>query len=343
MFVGFKKFRACINAMNGKITWQSLSHEQKKNVDLKARLLYLSEGRPFSGEAELKKASDSQDILKNFDEFNLYSLYSMAMIDAHISPATPEPWDPPTNPFILRPSRGDVEKASHHFKSRYAIDVSLRLHVGVNSGFTGDGSPREPPPTGINWATLERSRHRVQKSEAPIWRKSTSNLDLGENSSPFPIMVARSGTVERMYEIGKFKALLLKKPKAPGLMQYLFMFSVVAYDGTPVMLISSERNVLTGSLLRVAAEAFPNLDISTKRKGYFLCVIDQNGNRQNLGSSRDWENLEKFTEKAIQIAKEHLKVHQVSEIFRRKIPVWRQVAIAVIALIAAAFVFLLLR
>lgn len=127
MFGGFKRFRACVNAMNAKVTWQALSEEQKKLVDMQARLLYGSGGRPTSGGDDLIRASEARETFGRFNEFELYSMYSMAMIEGFIMPSTPEPWDPPRNPFSLRIKQIDVEKASRHFKVKHGVDVSLRL------------------------------------------------------------------------------------------------------------------------------------------------------------------------------------------------------------------------
>lgn len=127
MFGGFKRFRACLNAMNAKLTWQQLSGEEKKNVDMQARLLYASGGRPANSGDDLIRAEKATDLFKRFNEFELYSMYSMAMIEGYIMPATPEPWDPPTNPFTLRIKQGDIDKASHHFKIHHGHDVTLNL------------------------------------------------------------------------------------------------------------------------------------------------------------------------------------------------------------------------
>lgn len=126
MFGGFKRFRAVVNAMNGKITYQRLTEEERRNVDLQARMLYASGGAAPSGDA-LLKASEAADTFKDYNEFELYSLYSMAMADGYIQPATPEPWDPPANPFSLRIKDADVAKATRHFKVNHGIDVSLDL------------------------------------------------------------------------------------------------------------------------------------------------------------------------------------------------------------------------
>lgn len=127
MFGGFKRFRACLNAMNAKLTWQQLSEEEKKSVDMGARLLYASGGKPATSGGDLVRASKATDTFMKFNEFELYTMYSMAMIEGFIMPATPEPWDPPRNPFSLRLKQSDVEKASQHFKSNHGLDVTLRL------------------------------------------------------------------------------------------------------------------------------------------------------------------------------------------------------------------------
>ncbi len=127
MFGGFKKFHACINAMNAKVTWQKLSEQQKKNVDVQARILYASGGKQATSGDDLIRAADAANTFKNFNEFELYSMYSTAMIEVFIMPATPEPWDPPRNPFILRIKQSDIDKASRHFETQHGINVTLNM------------------------------------------------------------------------------------------------------------------------------------------------------------------------------------------------------------------------
>jgi len=94
---------------------------------MQARLLYGSGGRPATSGDDLIRAAEATDTFKNLNEFELYSMYSMAMIEGFKMPATPEPWDPPRNPFGLRIKQNDIDKASRHFKSQHGIDVSLNI------------------------------------------------------------------------------------------------------------------------------------------------------------------------------------------------------------------------
>lgn len=127
MFGGFKRYRAVLNAMNAKYTWQRLSEDERRNVDMQARMLYASGGKSSEDGDVLIKAAQASDTFSRFSEFELYSMYSMAMIEGYIQPATPEPWDPPANPFALRIKPADVQKAQRHFKVNHGIDIDLGL------------------------------------------------------------------------------------------------------------------------------------------------------------------------------------------------------------------------
>jgi hypothetical protein len=116
--------------MNAKLTWQSLPEETRKLIELQARMLLASEGRVnMIGDHLLRASGDDMTRRMNeLTEFEKYSLYSMAMIEALITPKIREEnWDPPRNPFVLRITTADVEKASRHFKVKYGVNVTIAL------------------------------------------------------------------------------------------------------------------------------------------------------------------------------------------------------------------------
>lgn len=134
----------------------------------------------------------------------------------------------------------------------------------------------------------------------------------------FPTMVVGSGTVERGYQIGHFKAQLVSHPRAAGFTEYRFMLVVMGDGRKAKLLVSSERtHTMTGVLLEMAKEQMPELQ-GTSGREYFLCVTDRTGLYQNYGASPDWENLEAFAQKALQLAQEHLGVKGVIEVYRRR-------------------------
>ncbi len=67
---------------NAKLTWERLSEEKKRNIDLQARMLYATGGgRPATSGDDLMKAAEAKDSFKRLTEFERFSLYSMAMIE----------------------------------------------------------------------------------------------------------------------------------------------------------------------------------------------------------------------------------------------------------------------
>lgn len=156
-----------------------------------------------------------------------------------------------------------------------------------------------------------------------------------------PTMIARSGVLERTYEIGRFKALLIRRPKAVGPLEYQFMLAVADDNGHPVLMISSERNLMTSALLKVAAKQLAGQGIPLSDSAFFLCVSDARGGRRNLGPSPDWEDIEKFAARAIDLAKEHVKVRMATEVYRRRDRKWIYAAVGAAIVVIAAILWCL--
>ncbi len=71
----------------------------------------------------------------------------------------------------------------------------------------------------------------------------------------------------------------------------------------------------------MAKDQFPEVE-GTPSSKYFLCVTDETGQHRNYGASQDWENLEPFAEKALELAQQHLGIEGVTEIYRRR-DIWQ--------------------
>ncbi len=128
MFGGLKRFRACVNAMNAKLTWEAMPEDLQRLIDHQARLLLASGGRTPTTADDLVKAAtqDTDGTIRRMSEFERYTLYSMAMIEAYQRPRIDaEDWNPPRRPFSLRIRQNDIDNASRYIRSRYGIDVTL--------------------------------------------------------------------------------------------------------------------------------------------------------------------------------------------------------------------------
>ena len=125
MFGGFKRYRACRNALNAKVTWESLDQSTQQAVDMHAKALYTGFGQFVDSPDAVSIPEHVHESFEQFSEFEKYTLYSMAMIDSGIPPSTPEPWDkPPRNPFTIRVKPHDLAAASHQFE-KHGIKVSI--------------------------------------------------------------------------------------------------------------------------------------------------------------------------------------------------------------------------
>lgn len=167
-------------------------------------------------------------------------------------------------------------------------------------------------------APIRRSSMPLPTSQTPTQGEGESKRPAETDFGPFPVMVTDSGTIERGYQIGHFKAQLVSHPRAAGFTEYRFMLVVMGDGRKAKLLVSSERtHTMTGVLLEMAKKQMPKLQ-GTSGREYFLCVTDRTGLQQNYGASPDWENLEAFAQKALQLAQEHLGVESVIEVYRRR-------------------------
>ena len=129
MFGGFKRYRAVLNAMNAKITFESLDASMREKMQIGSHALYASGGKTddpdLVDEAALSRARDA---FGRFSEFERYTLYSMAFEQALLSPVlSGETWDPPNNPFVIRLKPRDVGAAEEYFRKNHNLPVTLDL------------------------------------------------------------------------------------------------------------------------------------------------------------------------------------------------------------------------
>lgn len=114
----------------------------------------------------------------------------------------------------------------------------------------------------------------------------------------------------RVFRLGDHLALLLEKPKpiaegaAAGMIDFVYALVVMTATKQPdlVCIVTSEKS---GKELRKMAKETTEFDQSLHP---FLCIFDQTGGHHNLGDSPDWENQDKFTTRALVIARERLGI-----------------------------------
>ena len=121
------------NAINAKLTLEQSSDDQKMLVYAYANALYISGGKITNIEAALEKVAVNIAVidraLNAMSEYEMHSLYSMAMMECGIEPFLPaEGWNlPPGNPMALRGEfdKQDIETAISYFRDKHRIDVSM--------------------------------------------------------------------------------------------------------------------------------------------------------------------------------------------------------------------------
>jgi hypothetical protein len=107
----------------------------------------------------------------------------------------------------------------------------------------------------------------------------------------FPVI--ESAEPRRRFPLGKYTAVLLDNIKSAGGVQYRYILVVFNDESEkPCFFVASEVNTMV--------EAFGG-------GSHFLGVFPGNGH-ENHGDSDDWADLKKFTERALEIVKERLKI-----------------------------------
>lgn len=134
-FSGFKKHRYAVNAVNAIHILAKMNKEERAEVDLIARNLYVTHGQSITARTQddIQQAEAVKDRFtsKNMSHFHRLTLYAMAMEASGISPATPHPWDNPKNPFTLNVSMADLLGATSFFERKFGINIGFCFtHIG---------------------------------------------------------------------------------------------------------------------------------------------------------------------------------------------------------------------
>lgn len=128
MFGGFKKFRAVVNAMNAKLTWQDLDKRFKMGIESCAENLWMSGGYSADLIEDDQRRSRAAGRIENLGEFQKWSLYAMAMEQGGLPPCLEsESWDNSRNPFALNIKQKDIRGGSDYFSRNHGVEVTLKL------------------------------------------------------------------------------------------------------------------------------------------------------------------------------------------------------------------------
>lgn len=128
MFGGFKKYRAVVNAMNAKVTWQNLDERFKMGVESGAENLWLSGGRSAKVIEDDQRRSRATGTLERMGEFKKWSLYAMSMEQLGLPPCLEgESWDNSRNPYVLNIKQKDILGGSEYFSRNHRVEVTLKL------------------------------------------------------------------------------------------------------------------------------------------------------------------------------------------------------------------------
>ncbi len=128
MFGGFKKYRAVVNAMNAKLTWNDLDERFKIGIESGAENLWMSGGRSADLIEDDQRRSRAAGTIERMGEFQKWSLYAMAMEQIGLPPCLEgESWDNSRNPNTLNIKQKDILGGSDYFSRNHGVEVTLKL------------------------------------------------------------------------------------------------------------------------------------------------------------------------------------------------------------------------
>jgi hypothetical protein len=108
--------------------------------------------------------------------------------------------------------------------------------------------------------------------------------------------VILSSETRREFAIGDYRAALLDNIQSVGGVEYAYILAVRDRSGEPRLFVASEINAMSGLMAEV-----------TGGGSHVLGVFPGEGH-ENLGSSDDWADIDRFTERAVAIAKDRLGI-----------------------------------
>jgi hypothetical protein len=113
--------------------------------------------------------------------------------------------------------------------------------------------------------------------------------------------IVEGGTPTKRFRFSDYRAVVVTDLKSLGTVEYLYIMPVFRAGTDEVCLcVASEKNEMYG-------RNFPGDRTIEPRGSHSLGLFPGQGH-MNFSSSNDWADLEKFTVKALEIARQHLKV-----------------------------------
>ncbi|MGF1581556.1 MAG: hypothetical protein ACFCD0_19690 [Gemmataceae bacterium] len=103
--------------------------------------------------------------------------------------------------------------------------------------------------------------------------------------------VISAAQTKRTYDIDGHEAVLLGDIAAPGMVQYEYIMVIYDLEKQPCLFVGSEIN---------------EEQVTCGGGSHFLGIFPGDGHL-NLGSSNEWGDMERFAEKAVELAREHMK------------------------------------
>ena len=128
--------------------------------------------------------------------------------------------------------------------------------------------------------------------------------------------VIKGGKVASQFRFADYQALLMIKMRSPGLVKYLYVMLIFKMPENKLCLcVASEKNRDYG---RNTQDDQP-FDFG----GSHFLGLFPGQDHLNLGASNDWADVDRFTARALELARDHLKVSDeaIEELERR--PWWR--------------------
>jgi hypothetical protein len=126
-------------------------------------------------------------------------------------------------------------------------------------------------------------------------------------------MIRSSGTPSGLYQLGPYRALLLRNPESIGPIKYLYMLAIT--EGTtsePILVVTCELSMIQKQLLDMVPEALrlpPGTNTETQMAP-FLCYFDQVGAHHNVEQFSTPPDIHGFRDKAFALAQQQLRVNE---------------------------------
>jgi len=121
---------------------------------------------------------------------------------------------------------------------------------------------------------------------------------MNEKKEYWPII--QGGSITRLFRFGEYLAALVTDMQSPGLIEYLYVMLVTKIlDDKLCLCIASEKDTTYGK--KFADASFHS------RGSHVLCVFTGDFHL-NYGASNDWADIDLFTARALELARDQLNI-----------------------------------